>query len=226
MPFSLVGSRMKQMIQVSYSLTLAQFSLTFKVCYDTLVLLNVLSCIVLGIALSGVLLVANVTFNHKYDNSRPIVEGTAGQAPISVSDLEDLKGNLISLHGNGSIFPTWMVSGRWSIAESPSNSTNTTSSNIKFNANVTMASVDGTGVHRHKLTGFNLSNSIFHNKSATINGTVSFTSSGSNIGIPEENFNNIPIIIKIMNLRTISINLDNKMVNQHFGNSPIYGKID
>lgn len=188
--------------------------------------MNVISWVVLGIALLGVLLVANITFNHEYDNSRPIVEGTAGQVPISVSDLEDLKGNLISLHGNGSIFPTWMVSGRWSIDQSPSNSINTTSNNIKFNANVTMASVEGIGVHRHKLTGFNLSNILFHNKSATINGTVSFTSSGSNIGVPEEDFNNIPIIIKIMNLRTISINIENNIVKQHFGNSPIYGKID
>lgn len=168
----------------------------------------------------------NITFNHEYDNSRPIVQETSGQLPISVSDLEDLKGNVISLHGNGSITPAWIVSGKWKIDESPSNSTNVTNGNIKFNANVTMTSIDGTNTHRHKLTEFNLSNIIFQNKSATINGTISFTSSGSNIGIPEENIEQIPINIQIMNLRTISLDMDNKMLKQHFGNSPIYGKID
>ena len=185
-----------------------------------------MSSIVLGIALLGVLLVVNSTFNHKYDNSRPIVQETSGQVPITVSDLEDLKGNIISLHGNGSIIPAWIVSGKWKIAESPSNSTNTTTGNIKFNASITMTSIDGTNSHRHRLADFKLSNIMFQNKSATINGTISFISSGSNIGIPEESLKQIPISINIMNLRTISINMDNKMIKQHFGNSPIYGKID
>ena len=188
--------------------------------------MNPVSSIVLGFALLGVLLVVNSTFNHKYDNSRPIVQQTSGQAPISVSDLEDLKGNIISLHGNGSTFPTWIVSGKWKIAESPSNSTNTTTGNIKFNASVTMTSIDGTNSHRHRLPDFKLSNITLQNKSATINGTISFISSGSNIGIPEEDIKDVPISIKIMNLRTISVDMDNKMIKQHFGNSPIYGKID
>lgn len=188
--------------------------------------MSLMSAIVLGIVLLGVLLVINSTFNHKYDNSRPIVQQTSGQAPISVSDLQDLKGNIISLQGNGSIIPAWIVSGKWKISESPSNSTNTTIGNMKFNANVTMASIDGLNSHRHKLTDFKLSNTMFQNRSAIINGTISFISSGSNIGIPEENLKQIPISIKIMNLRTISINVDNKMIKQHFGNSSIYGKID
>ena len=185
-----------------------------------------MSSILLGIALLGVLLVVNSTFNHKYDNSRPMVQEISGQVPISVSDLKDLKGNLISLHGNESIVPEWMASGRWKIAESPSNSTNTTTANIEFNASITMTSIDGTKTHRHKLTEFKLSDIMLQNRSATINGTISFSSSGPNIGIAEKNIEQVPIIIKIMNLRTISITLDNQMIKEHFGNSPIYGKID
>lgn len=185
-----------------------------------------MSSILLGIALLGVLLVVNSTFNHKYDNSRPMVQEISGQVPISVSDLKNLKGNIISLHGNESIVPEWMASGRWKIGESPSNSTNTTALNIEFNVSITMTSIDGTKTHRHKLADFELSDMILQNRSATINGTISFISSGSNSGIPEKNIIQVPIIIKIMNLRTISINLDNQMIKQHLGNSPIFGKID
>ena len=185
-----------------------------------------MSSIVLGIVVLALLLVVNSTFNHKYDHSRPTPQETSGQVPISDSDLEDLKGNLISLHNNGSIIPAWIVSGRWEISESASNSTNTTSGNIKFNANVTMTSIDGTNTHRHKLTDFKPSNITLQEGSAIINGTVSFTSSGSDIGIAEENIKLIPVSIKIMNLRTISINMDNKMVMQHFGNSSLYGKVN
>lgn len=188
--------------------------------------MNLTSSILLGIALLGVLLVVNGTFNHKYDNSRPMVQEISGQVPIGVSDLEDLKGNLISLHGNESSIPEWMASGRWKIAESPSNSTNTTTANIEFNASITMTSIDGNNIHRHRLADFELSEIMLQNRSATINGTVSFISSGSDIGISEKNIEQVPIIIKIMNLRSISISLDNQMIKQHFGNSPIYGRIN
>ena len=88
---------------------------TFKVYYHTLELLNSISSIVLGIAVLALLLVVNSTFNHKYDYSRPTPQETSGQVIISNSDLEDLNGNLISLHNNGSMIPAWIVSGRWEI---------------------------------------------------------------------------------------------------------------
>jgi hypothetical protein len=185
-----------------------------------------MSSIVLGLALLAVLLVVNSTFNHEYDNSRPLAQESSGQAPISVSDLDDLKGNLISLHNNGSIIPAWIVSGRWEISESANNSTNTNSGNINFNANVTMTSIDGMNIHRHKLVDFKLSNITLQLGSAIINGTTSFTSSGTDIGVAEKNIKLVPISIKIMNLNTISINMDNKMVMQHFGNSSLYGKVN
>jgi hypothetical protein len=118
-----------------------------------------------------------------------------------------------------------MVSGRWKLVESPSNDTSTTIENLKFNANITMASIDGTNTHRHKLTDFKFSNMTFQNNTVIIDGTISFASSGSNIVIPEGLLKQIPTSIKIMNLRTISIDMDNKTVKQHFGSTPIYGKV-
>lgn len=188
--------------------------------------MNPISSIVLGITLLGVLLVINSTFNHNYDNSRPYAQENSEQAPLSISDIKDLKGSFISLHGNGSIYPAWIVSGKWKLGELPSNSTNSTTENLTFNGSITMTSLDGTTSHKHKLTDFKYSNVKFQNRSAIINGTISFTSSGSNIGISEKNLQQIPISIEIMNLRTISINMDNKVIKQHFGDSPIYGKID
>lgn len=186
--------------------------------------MNILSSIVFGIALLGLLLVVNSTFNHDYDNSRPLAQETY-EVGFNVSEIKDIGGNIISLHDNGSIIPAWIVSGRWKLVESPGNDTSNTIENLNFTANITMANIDGTNTHRHKLTDFKLSNMTFQNKTVILDGTISFTSSGSSIGIPEGLPKQIPIIIKIMNLRTISIDMDNKTVKQHFGNSPIYGKI-
>ena len=186
--------------------------------------MNLLSSIVFGIALLGVLLVVNSTFNHDYDNSRSLAQENS-EVGFNVSEIKDLSGNIISLHNNDSIIPAWIVSGRWKLVESPSNDTSTTIENLNFTTNITMTSIDGTNTHRHKLTDFKFSNMTFQNNTVIIDGTISFASSGSNIVIPEGLLKQIPISIKIMNLRTISIDMDNKTVKQHFGNSPIYGKI-
>lgn len=186
--------------------------------------MNILSSIVFGIALLGVSLVVNSTFNHDYNNSRPSAQEIS-EVGFNVSEIKDIGGNIISLHDNGSITPAWIVSGRWKLVESPSNNTSTTIENLNFTANITMASIDGTNTHRHKLTDFKLSNMTFQNNTIILDGTISFASSGSNIGIPEGLPKQIPISVKIINLRIISIDMDNKTVRQHFGNSPIYGKI-
>lgn len=170
-----------------------------------------MSSIVRGISVLALLFVVNSTFNHKYDYSRPTPQETSGQVAISDSDPENLNGNLISLHNNGSIIPALIVSGKWEISESASNSTNTTCRKIKFHANVTITSIAGMNIHRDKLTDVKPSNTSLQEGSVIMNRMVSFTTSDSDIRIAEENKKLILVSIKIMNLRTISINMNNKI---------------
>ena len=89
-----------------------------------------------------------------------------------------------------------------------------------------MASIDGAKSHRHRITDFKLLNLTIYNKNAIIDGTISLVPRGKENGILDNNIIGIPITIKIMNLATIIIDIDNKITKDHFGASSIYGKVD
>jgi hypothetical protein len=187
--------------------------------------MNPLSSIVMGVALLGLTLVVIGTFNHKYDNSRALTQEKIEQRPINVTDIMNLKGNIISLQYNDSSVPEWILSGRWEIEPIVVNNTNATGTpNIKFSSTITMTSIDGTKTHKHRLTDFKLMNMTFQNGTAIINGTISLVTSEDNFGVIGKRLENVPVGISIMNLNTIRIDLDKDSVKQHFGNFPIYGK--
>jgi hypothetical protein len=171
-------------------------------------------------------LVVNGTFNHKYDLSRTSIQQ---QQPINVTGLENLNGNIISLHKNDTANPAWIVSGKWKldqITNKGANNTNMTNTkNMNFNASIVMESIEGLKSYRHRITHFKLSNMTFHNRDAIIDGAVSLTTQGGEQTL-DKNISKIPIIIKIFNLNTITIEMGNSKVKEHFGGSPIYGKVD
>ena len=189
--------------------------------------MNFLSLVVLGVALAGLSLVVVGTFNHKYDYSRPLLQQSFEQEQVDISDIKNLKGIIVSLQYNGSTAPAWMMTGRWAVVDIPVNNSNTTSQNIKFTSNLTMSSLDGLNNHKHKLVDFKLSNMTFLNRTATLTGTVDMTTSGEEIGgYSKERIRNIPVVIKIMNIGMISIELDKNLTKDHFGETPIYGKVN
>jgi hypothetical protein len=190
---------------------------------------NLISSIFIIVAILGVSLVVNGTFNHKYDLSRISIQQQQQQQPINVTDIQNLNGNIISLHKNDTSNPAWIVSGKWKLDQIPNNDANNTNNpnmkNINFNASIVMESVDGINSHRHRITDFKLSNMTFHNRDVMIDGTVSLTTQGREQTL-DKNIPNIPVKIKIFNLQTIIIEMENKMAKEHFGGSPIYGKVD
>jgi hypothetical protein len=188
--------------------------------------MNSISSVVLGVALVGLTLVVNGTFNHKYDNSRPLIQEKIQRA-VNLTDIMNLKGNIISLQYNDSTTPTWMLSGKWQIEPVSNNNTNTNTTGkpeIKFSSVITMSSIDGEKTHKHRLTDFKLSNISFQNRTAIINGTVSLITSEDDSGLLDKRLENVPIGISINNLNSIRIDIDKSSVKQHFGDSPIYGK--
>ena len=186
--------------------------------------MNLVSFILIGVALLGVSLVVNGTFNHEYDLSRISIQEAQS---LNVTDIADLKGNIISLHKNDTANPAWIVSGKWNLVYIPGNNTdvNATMQNVKFNASLVMSSVDGTDSHRHRISGFKLTNLTFLHSNVIIDGTFNMTTTGDK-DVLDNDIDNIPARIQIPNLKTIKIEIENKIVKEHFGDTPIYGKVD
>lgn len=186
--------------------------------------MNLVSSVFIGVALIGVSLVVNGTFNHEYDLSRVSIQEAQ---PLNVTDIEDLNGNIISLHKNDTADPAWIVSGKWNLELIPSNNTNVnaTMQNIKFNASLVMSSIDGINSHRHKIADFKLSNLTFLHANVIIDGSFNMTTSGDK-DVLNNDISNIPARIEIPKLKTMIIEINDKMVNEHFGGTPIYGKVN
>ena len=134
-------------------------------------------------------------------------------------------GTISSIQNDESGNPAWVVSGHWK-ANLLSNQSNvssqgniSSSSGPTFNASVEMIMLNGTAAHTHTITNFVLANtSMPNNMTRIFNGT-------STASMREGPVTNIPIGISIMGDKVISIWLDPSKINNHFGNTPIYGTV-
>jgi hypothetical protein len=138
-------------------------------------------------------------------------------------------GPIASIQNNESGQPAWVVLGFWRGNLLSFNETTTTTANSEgnasslaaaaiFNANLRMIMLNGSGAHTHVITYF-----ILSNVSSNENGTKTYTGN-STISMPEAPIVDVPTTIKISG-EIISIFPDPSKVNQHFGNTPIYGAI-
>lgn len=107
--------------------------------------------------------------------------------------------------------PEWNLSGNW-------NSTGTNSKSPTFDAKFRMAKLDGSASHTHTISNFKITGSPVNNKTGmTLKGTTTVSMKGKPI-------NNVPTTIVISSNGDVSITLDPKLTNDHFGNTPIKGK--
>jgi hypothetical protein len=137
-------------------------------------------------------------------------------------------GTIASIQNDENDNPSWIVSGHWKgnllNNQSQSNSTsqgNTSSSPLGsvFNTSFKMVKLNGTAAHNHTITNFVLSNmSMPNNMTRIFNGTATAS-------LKEGPVTDIPTSIRIMGDKVISIWLDPSKVNNHFGNTPIYGTV-
>ena len=137
-------------------------------------------------------------------------------------------GTISSIQNDENGNPSWIVSGHWKgnllNNQSQSNSTsqgNTSSSPLGsvFNTSFKMVKLNGTAAHNHTITNFVLSNmSMPNNMTRIFNGTATAS-------LKEGPVTDIPTSIRIMGDKVISIWLDPSKVNNHFGNTPIYGTV-
>ena len=134
-------------------------------------------------------------------------------------------GTISSIQNDESGNPAWVVSGHWkaNLLSNPSNVTSqgniSSSSGPTFNASVEMIMLNGTAAHTHTITNFVLANtSMPNNMTRIFNGT-------STASMREGPVTDIPTGISIMGDKVISIWLDPSKINNHFGNTPIYGTV-
>jgi hypothetical protein len=117
--------------------------------------------------------------------------------------------------------PDWILSGHWRsnlLSISSSNQTNNTTAPV-FGATFEMVMVNGSGLHRHSLANFALTKISTPNKGTTeFNGTAA-------ISLTNGPASEVPISIKFMGNHTISIWLDPSKIQNHFGNTPIFGTV-
>lgn len=142
-------------------------------------------------------------------------------------------GPIASIQNNESGQPAWVVTGFWrgnllsfnetTIATTTTENGDGNASSVAaaavFNANLRMIMLDGSEAHTHVITNFRLSNVSSNNE----NGTTTYTGN-STISLPEAAFEDVPTTIKVSG-EIISIFPDPSGVDEHYGNTPIYGAI-
>jgi hypothetical protein len=127
--------------------------------------------------------------------------------------------------------PAWIVAGHWMMEMGSQNSTqNDTAtsdatgriSNIAgFNAMLHMVMLNGSAMHDHEISGFTQTGDATFDSGAnstTITGTATIT-------MREGPVPNVPITIEIAQDKVIAITPDPAALENHFGNTPIYGLV-
>jgi hypothetical protein len=143
---------------------------------------------------------------------------------VDPDSANSLKGDFASIQNNKEGVPAWIVAGNWTMdlsgplqtsSSSPS-SVNATS----FDGSIRMVLLNGSSAHEHKLSNFSQTSSAYNatGNSTTFNGTMTVT-------LRDGPHTDVPTSIKIMQDKTISVWFDPASVDNHFGNTPIFGTV-
>jgi hypothetical protein len=137
-------------------------------------------------------------------------------------------GVISSIQNDESGKPAWVVTGHWKSSLLSDNSLNASQAmgnttapfaGSPFDMQLEMVSFDGTAGHTHTITNFVVANvSQPDNMTKVFNGT-------STASMREGPVTNIPTSIKITGDKVISIWLDPSRIENHYGNTPIYGLV-
>ena len=134
-------------------------------------------------------------------------------------------GTIASLQNDAEGNPAWILSGFYKGSLSSDNKTQDGTAkgnlpNATLNAKFSMVMTNGSAMHQHKMYDFKLTNMSMPDKSTTVfNGTVTIT-------MKQGPVSGVPIGIKAMDNNAISVWLDPTKIENHFGNTPIYGTIE
>ena len=201
--------------------------------------------IILGLNVLLVLAIATTVYNSQLllnNNSiMAYAQQIMGMPPGGMGGMEQQQqpgpgqyagGTISSIQNDENGTPAWILSGLWKGAltntADKSNqdfSTPTVSNNndnlptATFEAEFDMVMLNGSALHQHTIYNFTLADiTKIDDNNYQVNGTATVTMEDGPV-------NNVPLSLKSMNNNVISIWVDPTKVNNHFGNTPIFGLI-
>src|SRR5918992_4071430 len=137
-------------------------------------------------------------------------------------------GIISSVQNDASGQPAWVVAGHSTSAllgnssvnaSQPTGNSTAPFGGSPFDTQIQMVRLDGTAGHTHTITNFVLANvSQPDNMTKVFNGT-------STASMREGPVTDIPTTIRIMGDKVISIWLDPSRIENHYGNTPLYGLV-
>jgi hypothetical protein len=134
-------------------------------------------------------------------------------------------GTIASLQNDENGNPIWIVSGLYKGSLSMNNKTQDGAAtgslpNATLNSKFNMVMTNGSAMHDHEIYDFTLTDMSMPNNSTTVfNGTATITMRQGPVP-------NVPVSIKAMDNNAVSIWIDPTKIQNHFGNTPIFGTIE
>ncbi len=202
---------------------------------------HVISFTIFAILFTGIVLVAPVGFSNSHfaiaqansktnmslvntSSDKTLASTNSINNAINKLNFTNVIGIMSSLQNDASGKPSWIVSGQFQmllfkprLEEQKVQPAFATLSTL-----LNMVLLNGTALHQHSISDFKLTSAnssrstTNHYSIVTFNGTATVT-------LKDGPHLNVPISIMIMNSHTISLWIDPTKVQDHFGNTPIYG---
>jgi hypothetical protein len=193
---------------------------------------------IMGLVISTIVVIASTTASEN-SMAYPQKESYNYEPHEVMKPGEYAAGTVSSIQNDENSNPTWIVSGVWkgSLIMDKSkediqnnNATNSTSAmttlnttaklpTASFEAVFNMIMTNGSAVHKHSIYDFILTEMTMpDNKTSVFNGTATITMKN----VPVQS---VPISIKILSGNIISIWTDPTKLNNHFGDTPIFGTV-
>ncbi|MGN6346376.1 MAG: hypothetical protein ACTHJ7_04170 [Candidatus Nitrosocosmicus sp.] len=136
---------------------------------------------------------------------------TGQQQSSSSANTSDKSGTIKSVQTDAQ--GKWNLDGTWSLKGA-------NSASPTFDANFSMAKLDGSAKHKHTISDFKIAG-----KPATdVSGATTYSGTAT-VSLKNGPANNVPITIIISKNGDFSLNVDPKATENHFGNTPIMGKV-
>ena len=189
-------------------------------------LLSILSIVSAAILVSGAIQNSAIAYSQQKQGYSP--QNTMVQPGLYAF------GTIASLQNDENGNPTWIVSGLWegsltnktqggegNQSTTTANASTTTANlpNATLNSKFSMVMTNGSAMHDHEVYDFTITDISMPNNSTTVyNGTATITMRQG--PVPD-----VPMSIKAMDSNAISIWVDPTKINNHFGNTPIFGTI-
>lgn len=140
------------------------------------------------------------------------VVATIGVSNAFAQSANDKSGTISSSQNGANGKPEWKVSGTWTF-------TGLDSKSPKFDAAFGMEMLNGSAKHKHTINDFKLVGNPEKSSDGTVyNGTAT-------ISLKKGPVNDVPVAIKITNSGDFSLKPDPKLTGNHFGDTPIQGKV-